>query len=232
MGGTRVTLRLRPRATAIIESYQSGKSLHELARQYSCSTMPIRQLLKDHGIQSHPGVRPRILEPIREQVVRRYQAGETTLQLASCYSVNKKTIRSFLNQAGVMRRRTLGKRSFFIENNADRGALARLLLEKGSITVDDHRVTIRIPSTDSSILGWLAQFGGKVYWLKNREPNLVVPRGAWSLRKPVDAFYCLIETYPFLAGRKREMATEALEMLRGDPGLREPDVSAQVPHLD
>ena len=125
MRGPTVKLRLRTQAEAILEAYQQGSSIYHLAERYGCSITPIRQLLKENGLQSRQGSRPNVLESIREQVVSRYQEGETALQLASNFGVNRKTVVSFLNQIGVIRKNRLGRRSFFIEFDADRVALAR-----------------------------------------------------------------------------------------------------------
>ena len=102
-----------------------------------------------------------------------------------------------------------------------------MLLDGGSITVNARHITVRISSTDPAILNWLLHLGGKVYWTKPRAPTQI-SRGSWSLRKPVDAFYCLSAVYHLLVGRKGELATEALEVLKRDHGLREPDVSAEA----
>ena len=220
MSKQRITVFLESIRDEIISGYRMGESIDNLARKYQCSNTPIRQFLLRHSVQLRPPIRQRGLIRVSDELLRLYHAGANTRELAKRFSVDRNTVSQFIASKGELRNVSISKRSFFIKRKEDRAMLAGLLLGEGSIIIRERSVAIRIVNQDTSILGWLAQFGGKIYWSKPRErcPN---PCGIWDVGCTVNVFHCLLAVFPYLVGKKQSFARAALKILKNNYGLTE-----------
>lgn len=221
MGGKRIRPVLDSRKDEIIAAYENGESIDSLAGRFGCSNTPIRSFLVDNGVAFRPAVRPRVLASCASEVIEMYRVGKSTRQIARTFKVDRNTVSSFLSERGVLRNAPLSERTFFISSSADKGMFAGLLLGEGSIVIRGRGASIRIVNQDTAIIGWLAQFGGRIYWSKPRErsPN---PCGIWDLSRAIDVFHCLVSIHPFLLGKKRQLANAALTVLKQNYGLETP----------
>lgn len=214
----RVQERLYPQKDAITTDYRQ-MSIREIAIKYGCSDSTIRDFLLNNSIQMRAFCRPKLLEKNSAEVFRLYQSGMNTKQLAEKFRVDRNTVGYFLRSTGVCRYRQLHKRTFFIENPIDIGMLAGLLLGEGSIVIYKNRAMIRIVNTDTSIIGWLSKFGGRIHWTKPDQKNRKVPCAVWDLAAAVDVFHCLSILLPILVGKKQQLARAALHILKSKYGL-------------
>jgi uncharacterized protein (DUF433 family) len=218
MGGKPVYPILEQHREEIINSYQNGASIDELSSRFGCSNTPIRRFLMNNGVKLRPPVRPLVLARNKDQVLAMYAEGANTREIADRFGVDRNTVSLFLHKHNARRNTPLSPRTFFIDKDTDRGVLAGLLLGEGSIIIRGKGVSIRIVNQDAAILGWLAQFGGKLYWSKPRKrcPN---PTGIWDLSGAVDVYHCLTSLEPLLVGKKKSLARAALKVLKNNYGL-------------
>ena len=220
MGGKPVFPRLKAAQDEIIAAYQDGASVDNLAARFACSYSAIRRFLLDRGVTLRAPIRPKLLKDHRENVLRMYAAGLSTIDIAMTTGVDRNTVSDFLRAEGVRRKQPLSMRTFVIERPEDKGMLAGLLLGEGSIIIRGRGASVRIVNQDAHILGWCAKFGGRIYWTRPR-PTSPNPCGVWDLARAVDVFHCLSSIHHLLVGKKRSLARAALNVLAQNYGLRE-----------
>ena len=220
MGGKPVNGRLEVEREDVILSYKAGESLDSLSSRFGCSPTPLRAFLKRHNVIIRPSVRPKCLSVHGSTVESLYRSGVSTVELAKRFGVDRNTVGAFLRYKGILRDAPLAKRGFHIESDSDKGMLAGLLLGEGSIIIRGNGASIRIVNQDTAIIGWLAKFGGKIYWSKPR-PGSVNPCGVWDLSRSVDVFHCLVSLRSLLVGKKRQLMTAAIHVLKKNYGFRE-----------
>jgi hypothetical protein len=215
----RCSYRLEENKDKIILSYQDGMSLENLALAYGVNYSTMRRFLLAQSVTLRPAVTPRKLQRNAEAIEKAYRLGESTLLIAERYNVDRNTVSAFLKALGIRRATPLGERTFFIENEGDKGMLAGLILGEGTIMATDKRVAVRVVNTDSDIINWCAKFGGRTYWQDALRPQSRKLCGVWDLAATVDVFHCLISVLPYLVGRKRLLAENALMFLEDRYGL-------------
>jgi uncharacterized protein (DUF433 family) len=99
--GRRVT-RLRGGEAEVAALYLSGITIEEIARRFDCSTKPVNDALARAGVKRHrDGPRRRALAGCEDEIVRRYEAGETFDELATAFDAPRKTIARVLEDHGV-----------------------------------------------------------------------------------------------------------------------------------
>jgi uncharacterized protein (DUF433 family) len=219
MGGKPCKQRLTTKAQDIIFNYANGMSIDKLALQCCVNPTTMRRFLLSQGVILRPPIRPKILNKVDTEVISLYHKGWNTKQLAKKFNVDRNTVSYFLQSRGILRKASLSKRTFFIKQEADIGMLAGLLLGEGSIIIRGS-ISIRISNQEAAIMGWLAKFGGKIYWSKPRKGALN-PCAVWCLNRSVDVFHCLFLVLPLLVGKKRILAVAALNLLKNNYGLQE-----------
>lgn len=220
MGGLPVRPKLEVDRAEILSAYAAGSSIDEISARYRCSNTPIRQFLLANGVALRPAVRPKALAKDRSGVIAMYRAGSSTKEIARITGVDRNTVSAFLAAEGILRKTPLRSRGFSIEAPEDKGMLAGLLLGEGSVIIRGRGAAVRIVNQDAAILGWLARFGGRIYWSKPR-PSSPNPCGVWDLSRAVDVFHCLTAILSLLVGKKRSLARAALKVLAENYGLRE-----------
>lgn len=218
MGGKPIYPILEQHHEEIINSYQNGASIDELSSRFGCSNTPIRRFLMNNGVKLRPPVRPLVLARNEDRVFAMYAEGANTQEIADRFGVDRNTVSLFLEKHGIRRSAPLSPRTFFIESDIDRGIFAGLLLGEGSIVIRGKGASVRIVNQDATIIGWLAKFGGRIYWSKPRKrcPN---PCGVWDLSGAVDVYHCLTSIEPLLVGKKKSLARVALKVLKNNYGL-------------
>lgn len=150
----------------LIAAYQAGATPPQLATEYGIGAKRVRAILDRHGIErrddraGHSGGQNKIItdEPaLRDEVVRRYTAGESTVAIAADHDCSAKLINSVLRRAGVdLRPQAHVGRTITLDDVADirtayTGGEAlmtiakRLGLKKGRVrqVLVDHGVEIR-----------------------------------------------------------------------------------------
>jgi Mor family transcriptional regulator len=88
----------------ICRRYQEGESTHQLGRAYGVCARTICKVLIRRDIERRPGGESKLLPDQRLEICRRYQEGESTIQLGRAYGVHEATIRQVLIKAGIERR--------------------------------------------------------------------------------------------------------------------------------
>lgn len=149
-----------------------------------------------------------------------YRSGSSTKEIARKLGVDKNTVSYFLSSVGCLRSVPIAAREFHVAKDTDRGMLAGLLVGEGTIVIRGRGVVIRIVNQDAAVLGWLSQFGGRIHWGKKR-PSCPNPCGVWDLGRVVDVFHFLTSIRPLLIGKKRQLATAALNVLKQNYGFQE-----------
>lgn len=223
MGGKPIRPELEKKADYIKHAYQTGQSIDDLASEFSCSSTPIRNFLLAHNIPFRPAIRPCKLKPFKKEVEIMYRSGKNTYEIAEMFSVDRNTVSVFLECIGIRRNAPLSSQTFHIEGEANKGIFAGLLVGEGSIIIRGNGVAIRIANNDGKIIDWLAQWGGKVYWVKPRPPKVPNPSGIWDLAAVVDVFHCLVTILPYMIGAKHILAVRAIRRLKKNYGLEETD---------
>jgi uncharacterized protein (DUF433 family) len=230
MGGSPVAPRLEAAREEVLLAYKTGASIDSLADRFGCSATPIRGFLVANGIEFRPPVRPKRLAAERNAVIAAYRSGRNTRELAATFGVDRNTVSQFLKAEGARREEGLAPLSFTVPNGEERGVFAGLLLGEGSIVIHGRSASVRISNQDAAILGWLAKFGGRIYWAKPRKgsPN---PCAAWDLSGAVNVFHCLSALLPLLMGKKKSLARAALKVIAANYGLRETPAPAALPAI-
>lgn len=228
MGGSPVRPQLEIARDEVLQAYANGASIDALADRFGCSPTPIRGFLAANGVAFRPAVRPKRLAVSRSEVIAAYRSGRNTREIAATFGVDRNTVSQFLKSEGARREEGLSPLSFTVPNGQDRGVFAGLLLGEGSIVIHGRSASIRISNQDAAILGWLAKFGGRIYWAKPRKgsPN---PCAAWDLSGAVNVFHCLSTLLPLLMGKKKSLARAALKVISANYGLQETPAPANLP---
>jgi DNA-binding CsgD family transcriptional regulator len=212
---------LEKKKKEIINAYQNGESLDSIAPKYSVNPSTIRKFLLSHLIILRPPIRPQKLIKDGYEVIKLYKTGLNTQRVASQFNVDRNTVSSFLKKNKMLRDAPLGKRSFHILNDTDKGLLAGLLLGEGSIVMVNRGAQIRIANNEKEILEYLSKFGGRIYWTKPKPPRSPNPGGIWNLPRIVDVYYCLQSIVHLLVGKKYKLAIQAIHLIEKNYGLRE-----------
>ena len=90
----------------IIRKYQNGMSANELAKEYYVSKPTIGRLLKREEIKIRHGSEAYLGKVLpAEEIIKKYQGGMNTYELAKEYNVSDSTIGCLLKNAGVKMRR-------------------------------------------------------------------------------------------------------------------------------
>jgi len=217
--GKPITPSLRRQSQQIIDGYVQGSSLDNLGVQYQCSASSIRRLLLSHNVLLRAPIRSRVLSKFRHEVLAYYRTGASLSQIANRFNVDRNTAGEFIRKNGISRGVGLSSLTFHITSDSDKGMLAGLLLGEGSIILGGNRVCIRIVNQDAAILGWLAKFGGRLYWSKprHRSPN---PCGVWDLSGSVDVYHCLSSIHHLLVGKKKSLCRAGLKLLESRYSLK------------
>lgn len=218
MGGKPIRPKLEEEVDYVINAYQSGKSIDDLAQEFSCSATPIRQFLQSHNIPFRAAVRPRKLGPLKDRIEALYRNGHSTIEIAEHLNVDRNTVSSFLDHMGIRRNAPLAARTFHICGEVNKGIFAGLLVGEGTIVIRGNGAAIRIVNTDQEIINWLSQWGGNVYWTKRR-PRSTMPCGVWDLAAAVNVFHCLNAVLPYMIGAKHKLAIEAIHHIKENYGL-------------
>lgn len=88
----------------VIRLWHEIHNQHEIARRLGFSPTSVGILLRKHGIQVGRGTKSPIHHLPMLDVIARYRAGESTLDLGKAYGVDSEVIRRRLRSAGVPRR--------------------------------------------------------------------------------------------------------------------------------
>jgi len=210
--------KLQPVKDEIIQKYNSGDSFDSLALIYGVNPSTIRRFLIIVGVKPRPPLRPPILEKHSAEVIALYRTGKSTKELADKFGVDRNTVSTFLIKKKALRKAGLTKRTFSLNTDADKGMFTGLLIGEGCITIRGKGALITITNQDAAVIGWLQGFGGRAYWYGPRKgvPN---PCGTWRLSGSVDVFHCLNSIYPLMLGKKRQLATAAINILKANYGL-------------
>ncbi len=219
MGGKIIRPILEKRKYCIIDAYKSGKSIDDLAVEFSCSPTPIRRLLIDFGVPFRPAIRPKKLRHFHEQVKSLYREGKNTKQIAKIFNVDRNTVSQCLDSISIRRNAPLAKRTFDITGEYNKGIFAGLLVGEGSIITRGNGNSIRIVNTDKEIIDWLAQWGGKIYCAAPRK-RCPTPCFIWDLSAAINVFHCLTLILPYIIGKKRKLAQEAIKHLQHNYNLQ------------
>ena len=91
---------LNERNTAIINAYNDGSTMDEIAIRYVISRQRVHQILKARGIPSRPTgpLRPTELD---DRMVALYETGGTLRDVAEVVGVSYGTVRNVLRRRGV-----------------------------------------------------------------------------------------------------------------------------------
>jgi transposase-like protein len=207
----------------IIQKYNNGDSFDSLASIYKVNPSTIRRFLLFNGVKFRPPVRPQILEKHSTEVITLYRTGKNTRELGEQFGVDRNTVSIFLDRKGVLRKSGLTKKTFSLKTDADRGMFTGLLIGEGSIIIRGKGAIITITNQDAAVIGWLQRLGGKAYWYapRYRSPN---PCGTWRLSGSIDVFHCLNSIYGLLIGKKKPLATAAINVLKANY-----DLTTEVP---
>jgi len=93
-------------AEEVVAAYVAGATLREVAAKYHVGRRSVVKACRAAEATLRTGAPPRKeCWKFAEEIVARYQAGESCPQLGQAYGVNEKLIRSVLDAAGVKRRR-------------------------------------------------------------------------------------------------------------------------------
>jgi DNA-directed RNA polymerase specialized sigma24 family protein len=83
----------------LVAGYEGGSSVRELAARHEASMDATLRLLHEEGINT---ARPEALtDAQRKEIIRRYQAGESTYQIAAATGVPKTTVARTLQRVGI-----------------------------------------------------------------------------------------------------------------------------------
>jgi hypothetical protein len=85
----------------VIVAYESGRSVYELAQEFSITRQTASAILKRHGIK----LRYNVLGPDDlQEAMKRYLAGDSLATIGRQFGVNASTVRRALLSAGVQTR--------------------------------------------------------------------------------------------------------------------------------
>jgi hypothetical protein len=89
--------------TRVAEFYAGGSSIEEVASQTSSTPWKVREAIKRSGVPSRRPVRRSVVDnaELREELCKRYSAGESASWLSATYGCANKTVRSILVDADL-----------------------------------------------------------------------------------------------------------------------------------
>lgn len=129
---------------AIVQLYQQGRSLREIAQQFGVSVQPIRRILREHQVPQRRGGKRSAWNGSaeqREMVIALYAAGSSIAEIARRFTCRDERIRVVLVDAGLDVRPVGGIGRRFTEEEAESMAAeyrAGVSLES---LANDHGVT-------------------------------------------------------------------------------------------
>jgi Mor family transcriptional regulator len=88
----------------LVEAYEAGATVEELAERHGCSVTTVRAVLEEQGVTLRPRGPRSPLEGREASLAADYEAGATIRELASRYGANQRTIRKVLSECGVTMR--------------------------------------------------------------------------------------------------------------------------------
>lgn len=83
----------------VIRSYQSGRSLKELSKEFGCCSTTISKLLKEHGIEV-TGAKQQARLP-DDQVISMYEQMYTSVEIGEHFGVSHQAVIACLKRNGV-----------------------------------------------------------------------------------------------------------------------------------
>jgi transposase len=88
----------------VIEAYKSGEYCREIAERYGVSSATIGNYLRRAGIETRSGKARSADRNWKAEAARRYEAGESQMQIAKALGLQQTTISNVLRQMGVKTR--------------------------------------------------------------------------------------------------------------------------------
>ena len=219
----------------IIDGYERGKTLKELAQKYNASPKGISHFLKTTcNIQLRPpnrGSDPVYSEDVEQQIVKAYLSNKLSVNsISDQFNISYPTVHSILKRHRATNgRRTRSPTYLVPEQKWQLGYIAGLLDGEGTvrckIITSTDRVTrlqtrISIVNTNKEVIDWLHQYGGNVYKdssnQKSNETHKVVY--VWVLSVAADCHVFLKAILPYLI-IKRERSQKAIAMIENRFGF-------------
>jgi uncharacterized protein (DUF433 family) len=90
---------LKGRETNVVDAYESGQSVEEIAARNGCSIDPVQRVLQRAGVE--PPLLPNPLEGHESAVAAAYVSGTSVDQLARRYGATARSIRRALAAEGL-----------------------------------------------------------------------------------------------------------------------------------
>ena len=125
----------------IIEMYTDDKMTSvEIAKVFGCSSSTIQRILKKNGIKPyHSPNEIRLTKEQIEDIVMRYELGETSIEIAADYNLCDNSIRKVLREQGIIirkakRRSIVNRHDFFKEiDSVEKAYFLGWMISDGSI---------------------------------------------------------------------------------------------------
>jgi Mor family transcriptional regulator len=88
----------------LVDAYEAGATVEDLAERHGCSVTTIRSVLGDAGVALRARGPRSPLEGREADLAAEYEGGATVRDLAARYGANQRTIRKVLAERGVAMR--------------------------------------------------------------------------------------------------------------------------------
>lgn len=89
---------------ALVEAYEAGATVEELAERHGCSVTTVRAVLAGERVELRARGPRSPLEGRESEVAAAYETGATVRELAARFGANQRTIRKALATGGVAMR--------------------------------------------------------------------------------------------------------------------------------
>lgn len=90
---------LKGREPAVVDAYESGQTVEEIAARNGCSVVPVQNVLAKAGVE--PQALPDPVEGREARIAAGYLAGSTVDQLARRYGCTSQAVRRAITAEGV-----------------------------------------------------------------------------------------------------------------------------------